>query len=439
MKTETEQFIINYKARIADILGMESGRHAPDYDAAARWISAQASQRRRDAAKALIDNLHYITHAELIELCKALMHMMYNDHEKSIPAAHQLKWYVGPKKKSAYFIALLCYYFAEQAGYRLPDVIMCMEFDYNDCENSTVFYLDDMSYSGSQMQQLLRSIYIAAARANPAYINKTKPVNMNKIEAVAVDIRIGTCAITGRAQRNLETLFFGYARGVRGRGRQNPYKRYTAKVIPDLKEVLGPQLYIDCSVYFNPLFPPCICYFDHKVADPGSTFTNVLRFGMVPAADIRSSLDYIIGYSEVNRQDYPFMTQKDEQSDKQVAKTEFIPFIKGCDIDDRYRGGLQEMQYYAFMLYSNADTDAKFIEYYKNNEIDISEHLDLYKYKDGVTMRCPKSWYKDDYFSGGTRKRHKSNQNRSRKDRSTAAPWPRKPRGHSRTAARSRA
>ena len=216
MNTETVQFIKNYKGRIADILGMKSGRHAPDYDAAARWISAQASQRRRRAAQALINNLRYITHAELIDSCKDLMRDMYTDHRYPIPDTNQLKWFVGPKDKSSYFIAIVCYYFAEQAGYRLPDVILSENFDYDDCENSTIFYLDDMSYSGSQMHKLLKSIYIAAARANPAHINKKKPVSMNKIEAVPVDIRVGTCVITEQAQHRLENFHFS---GMNSMGR----------------------------------------------------------------------------------------------------------------------------------------------------------------------------------------------------------------------------
>jgi len=442
-KTETEEFLENYRTRIADIISIKSGRHAPDQEAVSRWISAQVSLRRRQAAQALIANLRYISHAEIMDLCNDLIREMYTDPTKPIPVANQLKWFVGPKDKSSYFIAIACYYFAEQAGYRLPDVILSENFNYRDCENSTVFYLDDMSYSGSQMQKLLRNIHIAAARANPEHINKRKPVNMNKIEAVFVDIRVGTCVITERGQETLEA--FSYA-GLMcmgkayGKPRANPYKMYTMEVIPDLKRILGPQMYTDCILYFNPFYEaPCICYFDHKLADPPSTFTNVLRFGVVPQNDLNYRILYGHEDGVLSQREYkPFLNQRFEQFDKQLEITQFIPFIKGCDIDPGYKEQLQGLPYHILMMYSNT-TEEDNHDYYMLYDVDISKNPDLYKYKNTVDLRCPKSWYKDNYFSGGTRKRLRSNQNRSRKGRSTAAPWPRKPRGHSRTAARSQA
>jgi len=423
VSAETASFLANYEARIADILALPSGTHAPDEDTLQRWIEAQASPRRRQAATILAANICYITHEEVIALCKRLIDQMYTDPEKPVPAENQLKWFVGPKTKSAYFIAILCYYHAKQAGYRLPEVILSEHFTYSDCPNSTIFYLDDMSYSGSQLYQLLHNIHMTAARTNPNHVNKKKPVDMNAVEALPVDIRTGLLSITERAKKTLE--FFTYS-GMNSIGKAyskkpipNPYKLYTPQIITDLEKVLTPQQYTDCIVYFNPFRDSsCICYFDHKIADSNSTFLNVLRFGVVPP----SELDYKFIYQHEGRKlsKYkPYYTQHEDVCDKTILQTQFVPFINGCPIDPKYRAQLQALPYHQLMMVADGSVDEDGLDLeYGFYLINIRGNPDLYTYKNSVEARCPRSWYKDGYFTaGGTRKQRRKANRRTKSAR----------------------
>ena len=206
-EVDTANFLKDYHAHIKEILSKPSGEHAPDYDRVKAWVDAQASKRRRIAAAALASNIRYITHHELIRHCETLMEKMYTDTEKPI-CDKPLKWFVGPKTKSAYFISLICYDIVIKTGKRPPDKIICENLEYEECTECTLFYLDDMSYSGSQIYTLLLNIHIAAARHNPSYINTKKMINMNKVEAVPLDIRIGVCVLTERAEKQLDPCSF---------------------------------------------------------------------------------------------------------------------------------------------------------------------------------------------------------------------------------------
>jgi hypothetical protein len=418
---ETTHFLIHYADKIEDILSMTSGNHAPDSVKLSEWIEAQASPRRRETAKILASNIRYIPHSETIQHCKSLITKMYNDPEKPIPVENTLKWFVGPKSKSAYFISILCYHFAKIAGYRLPEVIMT-EFDYDDCINSTIFYLDDMSYSGSQIVQLLMKIYETAALKSPERINRKKRVNLNVIKPEPSDIRVGVCILTERAKNVLETFNYGgltIADVYSKKPIANPYKRYVSEIIPDLQNVLDPQTYTDCLIYFNPYRDtPCICYFEHKLADSNSTFLNVLRFGIVPPTDI--NYKFIYQHEERKWSKYkPYYNQNKDICDKQIERTQFIPFINDCQsIDPDFIEKLKALPYHVFMLVEKGtkDEDGKNLEY-GYYQINTSHNEALFEYKNSVEKRCPHSWYKNAYFAGGTKKGKKRNQRRTKKAR----------------------
>lgn len=421
-------FIRDYESKIAHILGMPSGKHAPDKAALERWVYAQASPRRRRAAENLASNLVYISHRILIGYCRRLVQNMYTDGEKSIPPLpNKLKWFVGEKTKSSYFISLICYHFVKEAGYRLPDVILTDNFDLDECDNSTIFVFDDMSYSGSQLFQLLEKIHLAAARrslqpsaelpvgdanAKPKFraSRGPPPINLDEAKFTVPDIRLGICVMTKKSQETLENfkyptkLTIGYL-AYASSPFPNPYKRYSARIIPDLEKELNPQDYTDCIVYFNSYSqsPPCICYFDHKVADGYSTFLHVLRFGIVPPTKIDYSEIYRI---QQYRRDKKYLTQQAEICDKEILNTQFIPFVTGCHIEEAYIEKLKSLNYNVLMM-GLEKTDEPYDEYriegaYKN----VDKDLNLFKYKNSVESRCPHSWYKDGYFAeGGTRKR----------------------------------
>jgi hypothetical protein len=409
---ETKDFLAYYTKHIDEILAIPSGTHAPNPEKLSAWVNAQASERRRIAAQALADNIIYITHADLIRYCEALMDMLYTDSETPIPKEHTLKWVVGGSpQKSSYFISAICYHFAKQKGYRLPDVILGKNFSYSDCPNSTIFYLDDMSYSGSQVHQLLFSIWTKTIREE---VYKTKPemreryVNVDDVEPKHFDIRVGLCAATTTALEYLSkfkvTLGSLFKHRIYSERKQeefdNPYKIYTVNTIPSLQTILSPQLYTDCNIFFNSYTDaPCICYFDHKLADPVSTFCHVIWFGPVPPTKI----NYEAIYKDGRRYYSPFKeyyTQQEEECDKEIKHTEFMPFLNNCPpLKASILEVFQRMPYNKFMDYHdwNSENDNPYTYNAKNEN--------AYKYKNSPSERCPHSWYKNAKFQEGGRMR----------------------------------
>ena len=378
INSHTADFLANYKAHIDDILAMPSGHHTPDPERLQLWVDSQASERRRRAAKGLANEIRYFTHNDVIRLCDKIITDMYNDAEKPILEGNVLKWFVGGKEKSSYFIGLICYHIAKTKGYRLPDIIMDNNFSEEDCQGSTIFYLDDMSYSGSQLRKLLTGI-------------------RNSIKES--DIRAGLCVVTETAANILQTLGLG---ALGSKIIPNPYKRYYGEIIPDLQTKLGAELYLDCLLYFSAFrFPPCICYFDHKVADAPSTFLSVLMFGPVPPSKFNFNLHEARWLLPKNVNGKKRMNYAKDVCDKEIEHTQFVPFLNGClTINPTLLRQFETMPYEAFMM----DADD-----YESQIGDVpSEYASAYKQRNSVSSRCPRSWYKNAYFQGGkTRRRSK--------------------------------
>jgi len=413
---DTTTFLRHYNEHIDDILTKPSGTHAPDPELLNQWISAQASERRRTAAKALADNIRYITHKELIERCNILIDKLYAD---PIPAGNKLKWYVGNKTKSVYFMSLICYHIVKEKKLRLPDEIL-IEFTEDDCPGSTIVWFDDMSYSGSQMSKLISLIFATELKRKLQHIKDERNVielkKENSDELMKSiqfeDIRIGICFVTKAASDFLDLVNYDFFRLKKLKviwddPLPNPYKIYTTEIIPNLQDTLGPQLYADCVVYFSPYRNPnCICYLDHKVADSNSTFLNVLRFGPV----LPSSIDYRFIYKHEERKYSwdtlkPYYTQQEETIDRQIEGVEFIPFIKGCSVPEDKKEELRSIPYHVLMLTSGGpdpDNEGKNIEY---ETYGIDNSAPIFAYKNSVELRCPLSWYKHEYFKGGAKKR----------------------------------
>jgi hypothetical protein len=303
---------------------------------------------------------------------------MYNDSEKPILDGSVLKWFVGGKEKSSYFIGLVCYHIAKTKGYRLPDIILDNNFSEYECEGSTIFYLDDMSYSGSQLRKLLTGI-------------------RNSIKES--DVRVGLCVVTELAKKLLETLGLGALGSIKI---PNPFKRYYGEIVPDLKIKLGSELYLDCLLYFSAFFdPPCITYFDHKVADAPSTFLSVLMYGPVPPTQFNFTVHNQFMELPKGPNGKRIVNYSKDDCDKQIEHTQFIPFLNGCQtINPVLLRQFENMPYEAFMM------DAGNYESHIGNL--PSEYAAAYKERNSVIGRCPRSWYKDKYFQGGkTRRRSK--------------------------------
>ena len=424
---DTAKFIAAFEAKGATILAMPPAAHPPIAGELERWVAAQASDRRRRAAAALRDNLIYISHGELIEYCRIIIEKMY--HEPTpVPADKKLIWYVGGPTKSSYFISLICYHFAKAAGYRLPDSIV-ESITYSGENDFVLFMFDDMSYSGSQLSGFLKAFYAGAVHSDPAFedqsiIKLDKEDNLPIIDKIVhLDLRLGICCITEYALDYLSRFTFRFS-DVRAyklstaSSVKNPYTIHTSRVAPSLNKLLGDQLYTDCLIYFNPFgeYTPCICYFDHKIADPTSTFTNVLLFGIVPPSEL--NYKFIYGHEIRKLSKFrPFYTQNEEKIDREIPATQFIPFVSGCPPYDL--AALARLPYEHVMIYKDSDGHdadderewASEYEFYSINSATIPPE------KNSVTRRCPKSWYKT-FFKGGSR-RNRSKKRSTRRHRSS--------------------
>jgi hypothetical protein len=350
---------------------MPSGKHHVNQEKLQEWINSQASPRRREAASALAKQIRYFTLADTIALSAKVITEMYNDPEKPISPTNKLKWYTGPTDKSGYLISILCYHLAKLSGYRLPDEILTTLTANDMDESTTIFYLDDMSYSSSQLKNILTKI-------------RSKNPNL--------DMRIGLTVATSLAERLLQTLnktIVSYQKVP------NPFKRYIGEIIPDIEEILGEKLYTDCIVYFSSFrSPPCICYFDHKTADSASTFLYVLSFGPVPPSQLDFKRIYS-GWGIPNKKTNPYLNHKDDVCDKEIHNTEFIPFITGCS---EVLPEFKKIPYEVFMMDIDEYTDSLINIPATTNSMFLS--------KNSPVRRCPKPWYKS-YFKGGSRKLRK--------------------------------
>jgi hypothetical protein len=274
---------------------------------------------------------------------------------------------------------------------------------------------DDMSYSGSQLSGYLRAFYAGTVHSAPEFedvpiVKLDKEEHLPIIEKLAhLDLRLGICCITEYALAYLSQFTFKFSDVGKYKLStasfiKNPYIIHASRVVPSLHTLLGDQLYTDCLIYFNPFGEktPCICYFDHKIADPTSTFLNVLLFGVVPP----SKLDYTFIYGhEVRKLSKlrPFYNQHEEKIDREIPVTQFIPFVSGCPPYDFV--ALALLPYEHVMIYKDSDGHeadderewASEYEFYSINSTKIPPE------KNSVKRRCPTSWYKT-FFKGGSRR-----------------------------------
>lgn len=418
------KFLEDYERYIRPILEMPSGAHPVNPEKLEDWINSQQSQTRREVAQALSEHIVYITHQEVIDHCKDLVNQFYT---KYLPQqgleSPTIILFTHRRGKSGYMIALLFYYWAQQLGFPLPKMMVNELYPHLIKDPNCVFaYIDDMSYSGSQISQILSKFAIV-----PSYIEKS----------AYPKFWIGFVAITQHAMEHLATiapfeeasLRQNQVQNIVGKNPnialhnirpqrnriygmkhirvQNPFVVYASRVIPSLRAQLGDELYIAACIFFGYNNPDCILYFDHKVADIPSTFMKVLVFGPVPAVDAiypsnstgnnnDEDTYYTLWSSDA---DLMNIQVYDRGRDGTSHVTQFKPFIEGCP-------GLSEA---TKVLWGNVPY-AEFLsgEKWTNGPWPVS--LDSF---DATEIRCPHSWYKT-MFVGGKRKTNRTKKSKRR-------------------------
>jgi hypothetical protein len=415
IQTHQTRFMRDYNEHNNTILAMPSGNHRVNPERLEEWIESQQSQTRRDVARALSEHIVYIRHREVIARCRDLVNQFYTQY---LPAQGlenpTIVLFTHRRGKSGYMIALLFYYWAKRLRFRVPALMVNELYPHLIRDPNCVFaYVDDMSYSGSQLSQILASYAII-----PSYFERIPYPKF----------WIGFVAMTQHAQEHLTTIapfreshisrnqvknivdrnpniapqnirpVQNRIRGIEHIEIRIPFTVYASRVIPSLRAQLGDEMFVAAHLFFNSEPADCIVYFDHKVADSPSTFMKVLVFGPVPAVDAIYAADKFGKKNEAEDDSYNFWSPDVALRDVRIYDrgkngtshvTQFKPFIDGCNVlDDATKEAWGRVPYAEF-LSGDRYTDGPW-------PVPLNSF-------DNVDIRCPRSWYKT-MFVGGKRK-----------------------------------
>ena len=439
MNVDTD-FIHCYESnlkKIQNAIRTYSGKHTINVDKAREFIENQTSQIRQQAAKHLVDNTIYITLQEVFDIVGNLITTLYS----KIGDAETIYLYSGKPEKSFYFLSVIALYYIRQKGLKEPIFIKQLNSDlFTNAEQSPIIILDDVSYSGAQMSNMLNAIY-------NKYVVQQQMSPPN--------IYVALIALNENSKYKLSNIQLKSYEEI-----PSPFQLIylEERCYKPLISILGIEHYFYVLLLFSPwtisdMTPYVSIYLDHKLADDNSTFTTTLLYGQIPPSsiDISTRYQYIsemispymsgvfdttekhrliseldnaykidsnVNYSELLRH---FM--KEDNPIRQVSEITFSPFINGCNQDNRLLENIKDPQisqldYFIFMvskdclskntkkcvvLNSHDDMFQYLIEkglYDDDEEIFTENGEKVISIHDKITsIKCPESWYKKGEFA----------------------------------------
>ncbi len=440
-------FIECYEENISKIqkaLQEYSGKHNINPEKASSFIESQISPIRRTLAKTLIDNTIYITLQDTFNIVEQLILRLYNEHE--LGKHDNIYFYSGKKEKSFYFLNVIALFFIKKHGFKIPIFVSNLDVNTinNDASNPIVV-LDDVSYSGSQISQLMNDIYY-----DECVKNKKKPPNIFIALIALNDFSLAELSMVPTELLPTSTKL--YASFI-----QSPFKLIylSERLYKPLILKLGIELYCMMTILFSVWtltegYPFVSLYLDHKMADEVSTYKPALIYGPISMQKLPiSNLFFIDGtfYGEVldgfrrrydrdtfvknqlleqfNRENNTKYTNISEELvqliiqkiidldiiDKDLNTTEtikFVPFIDNCNLMESFpediKAGISKMDYFSFFVpkdcYPNKDCAVPYVsdtvrEYLISLKINVPDRKNIQKYLGYITNnQCPASWYK---------------------------------------------
>lgn len=424
--------------KVMDAMNEYSGKHSIDLELANEFINNQTSPVRREAAKNLIDNTIYITLQEVYDIVGELIDIFYREFNSNDNNSNNTIYlYSGKPEKSGYFLCIIALNHIKQKGYKEPVFVKHLNDEFFDFINeSPLIILDDVSYSGSQLSEQLKSIYYSRI-----YIkNADNPPN----------IYVLLIALNEFSKHELSKVPSSKRITARGNIYIDPLKDTPFKLIyledrlyKPLISVLGFEKFF----YLKLMFAPWLCfdddtghlpvvslYLDSKIADPVSTFTTTLTYGQIPPSNI--DLSFFINQisdedvaSKVNLNNFPekemlvnelsseFKNEKRilienlinnfinlDVADKHSDVILFRPFINMCNmnpalIDIIQDKSIQKLDYMIFMIPQECFTKSNcsmeqfviqnYIEHLKQNGYFVSKEYEV-KDKSGKISKKPK-------------------------------------------------
>jgi hypothetical protein len=292
---------------------------------------------------------------------------------------------VGTKNKSIYFSAIIAMHFIRKYKFKEPDYFINALYSTNITD--PILIIDDMSYSGSQMSNMMSKIYKdcvpkyttdeAAKRATPDIhlllygLNSYSHTRLSEIKnmvKIMVDVEYVYKGETNtRKQMKYITV-------------PSPFNIYFVKKFPLLIEIDMDMAHL-INYFFSPYLkgnPPLSIYFDHKIADDVSTHMKVLSYGpIVPKSyaieSFKSNMQevhdifgefFIIDNNNVSiitssdisklntKQIFEILQRysKDDPIDSTDTQIEFLPFIDNCMIQPEFVYQLNGMSYNEFLF-----------------------------------------------------------------------------------------
>ena len=352
--------------------------------------------------------------------------------------------YSGNPTKSFYFISILVLYFIKKHHFKEPtQFISQLTSDlFVTIGNNPILIFDDVSYSGSQLSELLNSIYY-----NTVILNKNPAPN----------IFVSLIALNEFSKRKLEKVPIKrktiHNDTIDLQFTNSPFKLLflSERLYTPLILKLGIQRYAYLNIFFS-LYtsdkPYVSIYLDHKIADEASTYKSALTYGPIVPNNYNYTkyfrhVDYtynlwsgdnilkdeedklINDYNNINPdkpttfKDYQMvyliqdlitnLAQNEMDLDKTIVDNKFIPFIRSCNESIKLNNlitspELLNVDYLLFMMPKGCldNTDdcvvrsdngvQYFIEDYRENNVGISELSELSDKINEIT--CPHSWYK---------------------------------------------
>jgi hypothetical protein len=364
-----------------------SGKHSIDQEKAREFIDNQTSSIRREAAQNLIDNTIYITLQEVFDIIGELIDKVYSE----INPNDTVYLYTYLPEKSFYFMCVIALYHIRLKGYNDPVFVKYLNADmFNNAKNSPVIILDDVSYSGSQLSNMLNSIYIDNV------IKKKKPPPNIYVLLIALNEKSKFNISHSNYIKQISPGKYGYEK--------LPFKLIylEERCYKPIISKIGIEKYIYMIILFSPWTisvktPYVSIYLDHKIADENSTFTTTLIYGQIPPSSFNINKynelkfrgiyyyhkddddDDIEGKMLLNNLDSKYKNDngmiyinklienfidQDISDRPQTTEISFKPFINLCNkneilLENISNPEIKNMDYFIFMLPENCLNSSK--------------------------------------------------------------------------------
>jgi hypothetical protein len=425
-----------------------SGTHSINQEIASQFINEQLTDLRKQAARDLIENTIYITLQETSDIVEKLIVRLYT--ENNLNEAETIYFYSGTPNKSFYFLSILALYYIRKHGFKEPThFIKKLEPElFEEIGNSPLIILDDVSYSGSQLSNMLHSIYY-----DLVIKQKQKPPNIFILLVALNDFskqKLEGVPTKASKFANYPAIYIMFI--------PSPFKLLflPERLYTPLIMKVGIERYFYISVFFSIYtvdVPNISLYLDHKIADAVSTYKKVLTYGpIIPSNfdltkffttnyfdnetyDIIPSHYYDMNgnthipkllndFNSANETSYTseddikmsrFILNKLIESESQIDKESypyirFRPFINGCNSNPRLLQNINDPEiigfdYLLFMADDGciADKDCSIKptlstlqEIVENSQISKQKAIEI---SDRINnFSCPESWYKSGEF-----------------------------------------